>query len=315
MCTAANYLTKCHYFGRNFDYEISYDERVTITPRDYSLKFREIDDIKTHYGIIGISAGVDEYPLYYDACNEKGLAMAGLNFPDYCVYKQFNESKVNIASFEIIPYILSQAKTVNDAKVLLSKLNVSNEKFSTQLPPSPLHWIISDRNDSIVVESVSEGLKVYDNPVGILTNNPPFDKQLFNLNNYRALSNKTPENTFGGNLDLTVYSRGMGSIGLPGDVSSQSRFVKAAFVKENSISGNSEKESVSQFFHILASVEQQKGCTLVEEGKFEYTIYSDCYNTDKGILYYKTYDGPQTSVDMNDVDLNSNKLINFGLIN
>ncbi len=195
----------------------------------------------------------------------------------------------------------------------MENLNISDEKFSSKLPPSPLHWIISDRNTSIVVESVDEGLNIYDNPVGVLTNNPPFDKQLFNLNNYRALSNKTPENTFG-NLDLDVYSRGMGSIGLPGDLSSQSRFVKAAFVRENSVSGDSEKESVSQFFHILASVEQQKGCTLVEQpDKFEYTIYSDCYNTDNGILYYKTYDGPQTSVNMYDEDLESSELINFEL--
>lgn len=166
MCTAANYLTKCHYFGRNFDYEISYNERVTITPRNYPLIFRDTEDIENHYGIIGIAAGIDEYPLYYDACNEKGLAMGGLNFPDYCDYKPLNESKVNIASFEIIPYILSQSKTINDAKRLLVDLNISNEKFSTQLPPSPLHWIISDRNASIVVEVVKEGLNVYDNPVG-----------------------------------------------------------------------------------------------------------------------------------------------------
>ena len=315
MCTAANYLTKCHYFGRNFDYEISYNERVTITPRNYPLIFRDTEDIENHYGIIGIAAGIDEYPLYYDACNEKGLAMGGLNFPDYCDYKPLDKSKVNIASFEIIPYILSQAKTISDAERLLENLNISDEKFSAQLPPSPLHWIISDRNASIVVEVVEEGLDIYDNPVGVLSNNPPFDKQLFNLNNYMALSNRTPENTFGGNLDLATYSRGMGSIGLPGDVSSQSRFVKAAFVKENSVSGDSEKESVSQFFHILASVEQQKGCTLVEEpDKFEYTIYSDCYNTDRGILYYKTYDGPQTSVNIHDEDLETNQLINFELV-
>ncbi len=111
----------------------------------------------------------------------------------------------------------------------MENLNISDEKFSAQLPPSPLHWIISDRNASIVVEVVEEGLDIYDNPVGVLTNNPPFDKQLFNLNNYMALSNRTPENTFGGNLDLATYSRGMGSIGLPGDVSSQSRFVKSSF--------------------------------------------------------------------------------------
>ncbi len=314
MCTAANYLTKCHYFGRNFDYELSYHEQVIITPKKYLIKFRNIDDIGEHHAIIGIAAGVNDYPLYYDACNDEGLAMAGLNFPDYCDYKPLSESKVNVTSFEFIPYILAQCKNVKNAEKLLDEVNISNISFSKELPTSPLHWIISDKKKSIVVESVKEGLNVYDNPVGILTNNPPFDKQLFNLNNYRGLSNASPENTFGGDLDLAIYTRGMGSIGLPGDMSSPSRFVKATFVKENSISGESEKESVSQFFHILASVEQQKGCTLVENGQFEYTIYSDCYNADKGILYYKTYDGDKVAVDMNEYDLESGNLINFPLI-
>ena len=315
MCTAANYLSKDHYFGRNFDYELSYNEKITITPRNYPLKFRVENTIENHYAFIGITAGIDVYPLYYDATNEKGLSVAGLNFSDFADYKKVDKSKVNVASFEFIPWILSQCSNVEEARKLLKNLNIVDIQFSDELPNSSLHWIISDRNESITVETVKEGLKVYDNPVGVLTNNPPFDKQLFNLNNYMALSNRTPENTFGGNLDLATYSRGMGSIGLPGDVSSQSRFVKAAFVKENSVSGDSEKESVSQFFHILASVEQQKGCTLVEEpDKFEYTIYSDCYNTDKGILYYKTYDGPQTSVNIHDEDLETNQLINFELV-
>lgn len=82
MCTASNYITDKHYFGRNFDYEISYNERVTVTPRNYEFKFRKIDDMKSHYAIIGIAAGIDAYPLYYDACNEKGLAIAGLNFQE-----------------------------------------------------------------------------------------------------------------------------------------------------------------------------------------------------------------------------------------
>ena len=86
MCTGINYNTKKHYFGRNFDYELSYHERVCITPRNYEFKFRMAKEIKSHYAIIGIAAGIDEYPLYYDACNEKGLAIAGLNFEGNAVY-------------------------------------------------------------------------------------------------------------------------------------------------------------------------------------------------------------------------------------
>ena len=315
MCTAANYLTKCHYFGRNFDYEISYNERVTITPRNYPLIFRDTEDIENHYGIIGIAAGIDEYPLYYDACNEKGLAMGGLNFPDYCDYKPLDKSKVNIASFEIIPYILSQAKTISDAERLLENLNISDEKFSAQLPPSPLHWIISDRNASIVVEVVEEGLDIYDNPVGVLTNNPPFDKQLFNLNNYMYLSTKQPENTFSKDVNLSTYSRGMGALGLPGDLSSASRFVRVAFTNMNVTKGLNEQENVSQFFHILGSVEQQKGLCEVAEGKYEYTIYTSCCNLNKGIYYYSTYHGHTIkAVDMHKTNLDNKDLTCYPMI-
>jgi len=315
MCTASNYITDNHYFGRNFDYEISYNERVTVTPRKYELKFRKIDDIKTHYAIIGIAAGIDEYPLYYDACNEKGLAIAGLNFAGNAVYREFEEDMVNITPFELIPYLLGTCSSVSEAREALGKINLVNINFADELPLSPLHWMISDEVESIVVEPLADGLKVYDNPVGVLTNNPPFDKQLFYLNNYRGLSNKNPENTFG--VDLEEYSRGMGAIGLPGDLSSASRFAKVAFTRANSYSDNDEASSVGQFFHILGSVEQQNGCTFIDNPDlYEYTIYTSCYNTNKAILYYRTYHNSQiTAVDLYRENLDSSELINYLLIN
>lgn len=315
MCTASNYITDDHYFGRNFDYEISYNERVTVTPRNYEFEFRKIDSIKTHYAIIGIAAGIDGYPLYYDACNEKGLAIAGLNFAGNAVYRDFEEGMVNITPFELIPYLLGKAASVDDARKLLAEINLVNINFADELPLSPLHWMLSDGKDAIVVEPMADGLKIYDNPVGVMTNNPPFDKQLFYLNNYRGLSNRNPENTFG--VDLDEYSRGMGAIGLPGDLSSASRFAKVAFTRANSYSGSGEAESVSQFFHILGSVEQQNGCTFIDDPDlYEYTIYTSCYNTDKGVLYYRTYNNSQiTAVDLNREDLDSADLINYLLIN
>ncbi len=318
MCTASNYLTDNNYFGRNFDYEISYKERVTVTPRNYEFKFRKIDDVKSHYAIIGIAAGVDGYPLYYDACNEKGLAIAGLNFAGNAVYKEYDESMVNVTPFELIPYILGSAADLDEAIELLEKINLVNINFADELPLSPLHWMLSDNSGrSIVVEPLEEGLKIYENPVGVLTNNPPFDKQLFSLNNYRHLSNKNPENTFGNDIDLDEYSRGMGAIGLPGDLSSSSRFAKVAFTRANSYSGADEASSVSQFFHILGSVEQQNGCTFINDHDlYEYTIYSSCYNTNKAVLYYRTYSNSQiTAVSLANEDLDSTELISFDLIN
>ena len=317
MCTASNYITENHYFGRNFDYEISYNERVTITPRNFKFEFRKIGAIETHYAIIGIAAGIDGYPLYYDACNEKGLAIAGLNFAGNAVYREFEEGMVNVTPFEFIPYLLSKAANVAEARELLAEINLVNINFADELPLSPLHWMISDETEAIVVEPMEDGLKVFDNPVGVLTNNPPFDKQLFYLNNYRNLSNKNPENTFGGDIDLDEYSRGMGGIGLPGDLSSASRFAKVAFTRANSYSSDSEEDSVGQFFHILGSVEQQNGCTFITDPDlYEYTIYSSCYNTNKAILYYRTYKNSQiTAVSLNNEDLDSADLINYLLIN
>ncbi len=315
MCTAATYQTKDHYFGRNLDLEYSYHETVTITPRNYPFNFRKVSTINTHYALIGMAYVADNYPLYYDAINEKGLGMAGLNFPGNAYYHEVVEVKDNVAPFEFIPWILSQCATVMEAKELLNKMNLANINFSDELQASPLHWIIADKESSITVESVKEGLKIYDNPVGILTNNPTFDMQLFNLNNYQHLSTEPPTNTFSPKLNLTTYSRGMGGLGLPGDLSSASRFVKATFTKMNSLSSEDESASISQFFHILGSVYQQRGLVHMGEGQYEITIYSSCCNQDKGLYYYTTYENSQiTCVDMHKVDLDSRELVSYPLI-
>ena len=315
MCTAATYKTKDFYFGRTLDYEFSYGDEVTITPRNYKFHFIDKEDINNHYAIIGMAHIVENYPLYYDAINEEGLGIAGLNFVGNADYKEKIEGKDNIAQFELIPWILCKCATVEEAKKLLEKINLSNIPFNDKLPLAKLHWIISDKEKSITVESVKEGIKIYENPVGVLTNNPSFDMQMFALNNYMNLSTKSPEKKFAKGLNLREYSRGMGAIGLPGDLSSQSRFIRVAFTKMNSISGEGEKESVSQFFHILNSVDQQRGCCDLGDGNYEITIYTSCCNTNKGIYYYTTYDNHQiTAIDMHKENLEGDKLIRYALI-
>jgi len=305
MCTAVSFVTEDHYFGRNLDLEYSYQETITITPRNYSFAFRKAENLNNHYAIIGMAYVVDGYPLYYDAVNEKGLAMAGLSFDGNACYYKENLELENVAPFELIPYLLGQCSSVDEAEELLTVVNVWKEPFSKDLPLSPLHWMISDARRSIVIETLKNGMRIYENPTGVLTNNPPFRYQLFGLNNYMSLSKEQPVNSFSENLPLKVYSKGMGAIGLPGDLSSSSRFIKGVFTKENSVCGNGEMESVSQFFHILGAVEQQRGLVqLVKEHEdehhdYEITIYSSCCNTNKGIYYYKTYDNSQiTAVDM-----------------
>ncbi len=315
MCTAVAYKTKDHYFGRNLDLEYSYHETVTITPRNYHFRFRNTEDMEVHYAIIGMAYVVDSYPLYYDATNEKGLSMAALNFPDNAVYQMVKEDKLNVTSYELIAWVLSRFQSVDEAVKVLGEVNITNQSFNEELPVSPLHFMISDKKRSIVLEPMTTGLMVYDNPVNVLTNNPPFLYHITNLNNYMSLTNETPQNNFSEKLPLSQYSRGMGSLGLPGDLSSASRFVRAAFTTLNSVSGEKEEESVSQFFHILNSVYQQRGCVKMDKDVYEKTVYSSCCNTDKGIYYYTTYENSQiTAVDMHKEDLDGQELISYELI-
>lgn len=315
MCTAATYQTKDFYIGRTLDYEFSYGDQITITPRNYPFQFRHMGQMKSHYAMIGMAHVAAGYPLYYDAINEKGVGMAGLNFVGNAVYESEKADRENVAQFEFIPWVLSQCASMREARALLERINLTGTPFSPQLPAAGLHWIIADKDDCITVESMADGLHIHDNPVGVLTNNPPFDMQMFQLNNYMSLSAKQPENNFAPGLSLATYSRGMGALGLPGDLSSASRFVRAAFVKQHSVSGESEAESVSQFFHILGAVDQPRGCCDVGEGKYEITIYTSCCNASKGIYYYTTYENHQiTAVDMHRVDLDGEKLVTYELV-
>ena len=314
MCTAVGYKTRDFYFGRTLDYDYSYCEQVTVTPRNFPLNFRQTDSIKNHLAIIGMAYICDDYPLYYDAANEKGLAMAGLNFVGNAFYGELKENKRNIAQFELIPWVLCQCSSVSEARQLLEGTNLTGTAFSDELPAAELHWMIADRDEAIVVESVKGGLKIYPNPVSVLTNNPTFPEQIFRLNDYMSLSADEPKNTFSPALDLTRYSRGMGALGLPGDLSSQSRFVRAAFTLANSVSKTYDQDSVSQFFHILGSFSQTRGCCRLGEAKFERTIYTSCINADKGIYYYTTYDNHCISaVNMHSENLDSSQLISYSL--
>ncbi len=316
MCTAITYKTQSLYFGRTLDNDFSYVEEVTVAPRNFTLNFRKFGEINQHFAIIGIACVRDNYPLYYDAMNEKGLCMAGLNFVGNAEYNSITSGKDNIAQFELIPWILSQSKTVDEAQKLLERINITSEAFSNKMPPAQLHWIIADKERAITVESVKDGLKIYDNPVGVLTNNPAFNEQIFSLNNYMHLSTKEPENTFSDKLDLRKYSRGMGALGLPGDLSSQSRFIRASFVKMNSASYNTKEESISQFFHIMNIVEQPTGCCVLDNGEYEKTIYTSCCDAEKGVYFYTTYHNRQiTGIDMHKENLNGKELIKFPLIN
>lgn len=309
ICTAISVTAGDHYFGRNLDYEHTFGEKIVITPRNYPFK-----ELKHHYAIIGMALPYEGYPLYFDATNEVGLSMAGLNFPGFAEYQGEIEGKKNLPSFALIPWILGSCKTVEEAAGKIAELNITKEAFSETMPPTPLHWLIADQYRAITLEQTKEGLRVFENPIGVLTNSPSFDIQLFHLHNYLSVTAKEPQNQFAEELFLKPYSRGMGGMGLPGDFSSMSRFVRAAFFKGNAVYERSEEAVVSQFFHILSGVAQIKGCVKVEN-LYEMTNYTSCCNTARGIYYYTTYFNQRIyAVDMHREDLSGDSIIVYDLV-
>ena len=134
------------------------------------------------------------------------------------------------------------------------------------------------------------------------------------LRNYTRLSASQPPADFCG-VPVTLDSRGMGALGLPGDLSSGSRFVRAAFTKLHSVCGESEADCVGQFFHIMETVSQTRGCCEVAPGEFERTIYTSCWNAARGIYYYTTYGNHQiTAVDMHRENLDGDRLVRYPLV-
>ena len=315
MCMVASYKGKEHFFGRNLDLEVSYGQKIVVTPRNYEFRYRNGILDRGHYAMIGMAAVSDDYPLYFDATNERGLSMAGLNFPGYAHYHDVMKNKDNVAPFEFIPWVLGRCKDLDEARSLINSTNIVDRDFSEDLPNSPLHWMVSDKSGSIVVESTKCGMNVYENPIGVMTNSPPFPYHLIRLADHMGSSAKVPKNRLSSDVELAQYSRGMGSIGIPGDLSSVSRFVKAAFTRLNSVSPRSDDGDMTQFFHIMDSVQQQNGCCDLGNGKYEYTIYTSCCDTGRGIYYYRTYGNSQIcGVDMHHVDLDSERLRQFPMV-
>ena len=314
MCTAISYHGSSHYFGRNLDLEYGYREQITITPRNYPFTFRHLPSISNHFAMIGMATVADDYPLYYEATNECGLSVAGLNFPSLAHYNKVRENRQNIASFELIPWLLSQYRTVAEVQSAFAQINITDTAFSRALQPTPLHFMVADRDASIVIESTQEGLCCYDNPIGVMTNAPAFPYHMTRLTDFQALSPLPPENRFDPGENLTPYSGAMGAIGLPGDWSSVSRFIRAAFVKCNSPSFDCEEESVNHFFRILQSVAMPMGSVQLKPGLYDITRYSCCCNTQTCKYYYTTYrNSAITCVDMGKEDLNHNRLITYAL--
>ena len=129
MCTVISYQNGNTYFGRNLDLERGYGEKVVITPRHYEFRMRCVDSLVSRHAMIGMAVVMNDFPLYFEATNEFGLSGAGLNFPGNAYYHEYVAGMDNVASFELIPWILGQCESVDEAKIRMKNLNVVNVDF------------------------------------------------------------------------------------------------------------------------------------------------------------------------------------------
>ena len=309
MCTAISDNSGRHLFGRTLDLEYSLSEQAVITPRRFEFKFLREPPLTRHLAIIGIAHVFDGIPLYYDATNEAGLAAAGLNFGGSAVYSDPSASTHNIAAFELIPWVLGQCKSVGEAAELLKGTSITADSVDASLPATPLHWLIADRTGAIAAEPIANGLKICEDPFGVLTNEPSLDYHLTNVKNYMSLDASPPQNTLCPNVKLEPYSRGMGAIGLPGDLSSSSRFVRAIFAKSHTLPESEQNAAINRFFRIMDTVSVPRGCIITDEGKAVSTVYVSCADTECATYYFSTYgDRSIRSLRISEVNLDSNEI-------
>ena len=297
MCTAIRLHGEPAFFGRNLDLEYHYNEEVIATPCGFDFNFRHT---VAHggYSMLGVGIQLCGYPLYYDAVNEHGLAVAGLNFVSSARYRPPINGMINLAAFELIPYLLSCCKSVAEAKEVLPRVNLTADKFNSQLDAARLHFMLADKNCSLVAEPLDCGMRIYDNPYDVLTNEPPFDFHTQNLTLFRGMSAEEPDvricESYPERERLPLYplSRGLGGIGIPGDLSSPSRFIRAAFGRLCSQKSKSESGALSQLLHLLGSVAHVEGCVRVGDS-FEKTVYTSAVNLNTGTYFVTTYGNPR----------------------
>lgn len=300
MCTSIAMRGNSLLFGRNMDIDYSFDECVIITPRSFPLSFKSSAALEKHYAFIGAGAVSDNFPLYAEGMNENGLCAAALKFAGYAYYSDKKaEGKINLAPYEIIPYILGRCRNLSEAKTILSEINIIDTPFSEGMPLSPLHFHIADNSGSLVLESTREKINVYDNPANILTNNPLLPFHLLNIAQYKRLTNTFP------NIEPKPFGLGFGAIGLPGDFSPASRFIKADFLLSHT-----SRRDIPTLFHILEAVSIPSGAVLTPENKEHITTYSCCMDANDKTYYFKTYDNSR----LNAVKLSSEVSAKEGLI-
>lgn len=278
------------YAGRNLDWSSDFDEKIVITPQSFHYASAYMGELSPRAGaIIGLALVENGVPLYFDCANEAGLYVAGLNFPEASYSATPIEGKTNIATYEFPLFIALKYSSVDEAERELKNFTIVGHPISANYPATPLHWFIADQSRAIVVEYTGSEINIYENEADVLTNAPNFKAQYDNLKSF--LSHPQPESI------------------MPGDYSSESRFIRVSLVNSHYPVAAGETANISRLFHTLSSAAMVKGIKNTPTG-YEYTTYTSGYSTAEKAYYYNTYDNPTirkyafADYDLNSQDLN-----------
>lgn len=313
MCTGVRFVDSNGgmYFGRNLDWSVPYGQKVVVTPRKYTYHSAFLGDMSMKAGAaIGMAIIEENVPLYFDCANEKGLAIAGLNFPGYAKYEaNAVDGKTNVAAYEFPLWVVANFATVDEVEKALKDVAIVAKPINAKYPVSELHWIIGDAARSIVVEYTERGMEIFHNDVDVLTNQPGYGWHQENLRNYMNLFPQMPKGVTWGRAQMTAFGSGSLMRGLPGDYYSPSRFVRVAYLNTHYPAKDSEGENVSRLFHTLTGVAMIDGAAAMADGAYEKTIYTGGYSAATKTYYYNTYENPAVqAVAMANYNLDSDTL-------
>jgi choloylglycine hydrolase len=295
------------FYARTMEFPTSPQVTVAVFPRGTVMRGTLPDGKQegatwtSKYGFVGMRDYAP--PIVSDGMNEKGLVVGMLLFPGYAGYQPFDSALAvkTIANFEMANWLLSSFATVDEVCEGLKTMRVCEAPLPMPGGVSlPLHYVVHDAMGGCLVVEYMEGrLKVYDNPLGVMTNSPPFDWMLINLSNYVNLSaTGVPK------LDLNGFSirpagQGSGMLGLPGDFTPPSRFVRFVALTQSALPVSGPDAGVTLAMTLIDNADIPKGAvrqTTPNGDSYDVTIWSVVADTTRLRYYFRTYDNKNWSM-------------------
>lgn len=295
MCTSLTYENSRgdHFLARTMDFAFELGGQPIFMPRQQEIS-GDAGTFTTKYGFIGAGRNLSHY-IFVDGVNEFGLGAAALYFRGYAKYQQSAPAdKLSIAPHDVVAWTLGNAQSVADLRELVKHIQILDVPVSLLGLTTPMHFIFSDpTGDTAVLEATSADLHLIDDPVGVMANSPELSWHLQNLSTYGTLqaAERPLQDRLG--YQLPTQGPGTGALGLPGDYTSPSRFVRTVFNKHYSEAAADTPSTLTTLQHLLDGVTIPKGVKLMADGTSDYTQYRGYACLDDRAYYMEPYDNQE----------------------